>query len=246
MFLKALLVNLLLPPLGFVSLAVLGLVLLGIRPRLARPLLWFAVLGLLVFAMPAVSESLLTALETDLNTVPSPDDPPQAIVILGAEIARTGGPEPGARVGPLTLERLRAGAELQRRTGLPVLVTGGITQEHAPAVGALMAQSMLNDFHVPVRWTEVQSRDTWENAEDSATILRASGIRSVYVVTHPWHMHRALIAFAHAGLIATPAPTPLDNATFPILDDLLPRVSAWHAGFYAVHEWIGRAWYAIR
>jgi uncharacterized SAM-binding protein YcdF (DUF218 family) len=244
--LKDLLVALILPPFGFLSLAVPGLLLLHLRPRIARGLLWLAVLGLLAFAMPAVSETLLVALESGLDTTPPATDPPQAIVILGAESIRTGGPSPGNQVGRLTLERLRAGAELQRRTGLPVLVTGGTTQEHEPPVGALMARSMQDDFRVPVRWTETESRDTWENAVDSAAILHAAGIHSVYVVTHSWHMRRALDAFARTDLVATPAPTSLDRSTPPGWHDFLPRVSAWQSGYYAMHEWVGRAWYALR
>jgi uncharacterized SAM-binding protein YcdF (DUF218 family) len=245
-FLKELLVALVLPPFGFLSLTVLGLLQLPTMPRVARGLLWIGVLGLLASAMPTVSDTMLVALETGLDTTPPPNDPPQAIVILGAEIIRTGGTSPGIQVGRLTLERLRAGAELQRRTGLPVLVTGGTTQKHEPPVGTVMAHSMTEDFRVPVRWTETESRDTWENATDSAAILRAAGIHSVYVVTHSWHMRRALDAFARTGLIATPAPTPLNRSTSPGWQDLLPRVSAWQSSYYAMHEWVGRAWYALR
>jgi hypothetical protein len=28
--------------------------------------------------------------------------------------------------------------------------------------------------------------------------------------------------------------------------DLIPRVSAWMESYYALHEWIGIAWYALR
>lgn len=242
---KPLLVSLLLPPFGFVTLALCGLLLLRARPRLARAALWVAVLGLIAFAMPAVSDGLLIALETGLDTTPPAGDPPQAIIILGGEVARIGGPTPGTRVGPLTLERLRTGAALQRRTGLPVLVTGGVTQPGAPPVGALMAESLADDFRVPARWVETRSRDTMENATDSAAILLPAGIHSVYVVTHPWHMRRALDSFARTGLRATPAPTPLDSDTPPQLPDFLPRATIWQSGYFAAHEWIGRAWYAL-
>ncbi len=239
---KLLLISLVLPPFGFVTLAVVGLLLMHAAPRLGRGVAWLAVVGLLAFAMPAVSDSLLVALETGLDTTPPADDPPQAIVILGAEVSHVGGGTPGTRVGVLTLERLRAGAELQRRTGLPILVTGGVTQPDAPPVGALMAQSLADDFRVPVRWTETNSRDTWENATGSAAILSAAGIHSVYLVTHPWHMKRALAAFARTGLRATPAPTPYDSDAPLRWGDFRPRQSVWQAGYFAMHDWIGRAW----
>lgn len=246
LFLKPLLVSLVLPPFGFVTLAVAGLLLGRRSRRWSRGLLWVAVLGLVTFSLPVVSGSLLVALEQGLDTAPPPADPPQAIVVLGAEIVRTPGDPPSARVGPLTLQRLRAGAELARRTQLPVLVTGGTVQLHQLPVGILMADSMAQDFRVPVRWTESQSRDTWENATMSAAILDAAGIHSIYVVTHPWHMKRALLAFAQTGLVVTPAPTPLDTGATLSVSDFTPRASMWLTGYYAMHEWVGRAWYEIR
>jgi uncharacterized SAM-binding protein YcdF (DUF218 family) len=242
--LKALLVSLLLPPSGFVTLALVALLLRS--GKWSRCLLWVAVVGLIAFSTPIVSASLLVALESGLDTVPPASDPPQAIVVLGAEIARVPGDPPYARVGPLTLERLRAAAELARRTDLPVLVTGGTVQLHEPPVGILMAEAMTEDFRVPVRWTESKSRDTWENATLSAAILRAEGIHSIYVVTHPWHMKRALQAFAPTGLVVTAAPTPLDSGITLTLSDFMPRVSMWLTGYFAMHEWVGRIWYELR
>ena len=40
-----------------------------------------------------------------------------------------------------------------------------------------MRDSLTQDFQVPVRWVEDRSRDTWQNARDSAAILRANGHR---------------------------------------------------------------------
>ena len=99
------------------------------------------------------------------------------------------------RPGSLTLDRLRTGAALHRRTDLPILVTGGTTQPRTATVGVVMAESLRDDFRAPARWTEPKSDDTWENARFSAAILKAEGITSVYVVTHAWHMRRAVLAF---------------------------------------------------
>ena len=127
-----------------------------------------------------------------------------------------------------------------------MLVTGGVTRRAEPAVGELMAQSLAEDFRVPARWAETESRDTWENATASTAILKPAGINSVYVVTHPWHMKRAMQAFAPTGLAVTPAPTPLDTGARVTVGDLIPRSSAWQTAYFAAHEWIGRVWYALR
>jgi uncharacterized SAM-binding protein YcdF (DUF218 family) len=242
--LRSLSTALLVPPLSLVYLAAAGLLLQHVRPRLGRIVAWASLLGLIALAVPAVGFTLMALLERGLPLTPPPDDPPQAIVILSGDISRTGRNPPEVVVGNLTLERERTGAMLARRTRLPVLVTGGVLQENTPPIAALMADSMWDDFQVPVRWTETRSEDTWENARFSAAILRAAGIRSIYLVTNAWHMRRALLAFAPTGLVVTAAPT--DLGRLPTYDGgmFIPRVSIWQVSYYALHEWIGLAYYA--
>jgi uncharacterized SAM-binding protein YcdF (DUF218 family) len=189
---------------------------------------------------------MLLGLETGLPTTLQSDHPPQAIIILGGDVIRAHQEPLGVRPGLLTLDRLRTGAALHRRTGLPILVTGGTTQPDTAPVGIVMAESLRDDFQTPARWVESKSRDTWENARFSAAILKAEGITSVYIVTHAWHMRRAVLAFQGTGLAVTAAPTPLDDPLGPDWTDFLPRVSAWQTAWFAMHEWIGYVWYMLR
>ncbi len=243
---KSILLSLAMPPTGFVTLIIIGLLLRGRWYRLGRFLMWAAVAGLLVTSLPIVSEGALVALETGLPTTPPAEHPPQAIVVLSAELVRASHEPFGARPGLLTLDRLRTGAALARRTGLPILVTGGVAEPDTPALAVVMEQSLRDDFQTPARWVEPKSLDTWENARFSADILRHEGITSVYLVTHAWHMKRALVAFKATGLTVTAAPVSLDDP--PKLDfrEFLPRAAAWHNAYYALHEWIGLAWYRLR
>jgi uncharacterized SAM-binding protein YcdF (DUF218 family) len=243
--LKSLLTTLLVPPVNLVFVILAGVALLRIVPRLARWLIAAAAFVLLILAMPAVSGNMLCALERNLPMTPPAGKPPGAIVILGAEVTHIDGAPYGETVGRLTLERLRAGAALQRKTQLPILVSGGDIGDDTTPLARLMRDSLMQDFQVPVRWTEDRSRDTWQNARDSAAILRANGIDSIYVVTSSWHERRALIAFAGTGITVTAAPTPLDRPATPILSDFIPRVSSWETSYYALHEWLGCVWYAL-
>ncbi len=243
---KSLLLTLGMPPTGFVVLILIGLLAGGRWRRAGRRLTWVSLVALILFGMPIVSYSMLLALETGLPMTPPADHPPQAIVVLGAEVIRAHDEKLGIRPGLLTLDRLRTAAALHRRTGLPILVTGGTTQPNTPAVGLVMEESLKNDFQTPPRWVESKSADTWENARFSADILRAEGITSVYVVTHSWHMRRAMVAFQGTGLTVTAFPTSLDDPIGLELYDFLPRASGWEAGYFAVHEWIGNAWYSYR
>ncbi len=241
--LSALPTALLVPPVSLLPVCLAGLVVIRRRPRLGLALLASGIAGLLLLATPLVSGALVASLEGGLPLAPPPGNPPQAIVILSADAARDGGTVPVA--GALTLERERAGAALFRRTGLPVLVTGGSMRPGEASLAAVMASSLADDFAVPVRWVEPEAQDTWENAADSAAILEAKGIRSIYVVTHAWHMRRALIAFARAGMVVTAAPVRLDTGGAVLPSDLVPRAGAWLDSYWALHEWIGCADYAL-
>lgn len=219
-----------------------------VRGRWGRWLALLCLVGLLLLSLPIVSIPLLASLDVPPASPDGPPpqaSPPQAIVVLGGDIDRVPDP-PGAVLGSLSLERVRAGAALQRRSGLPVLVSGGTVDDLPVTIGLLMAESMTGDFGVPVRWTEATSPTTWENAEYSAAMLRADGISRVYVVTHAWHMRRSLLAFRRASIDAVPAPVRIDPWPRLRPGEFLPRTSAWVNSFYAMHEWVGLAYYTAR
>jgi uncharacterized SAM-binding protein YcdF (DUF218 family) len=245
--LKFLLLSLAMPPTGFAIVVLIGLLLCIRWRRLGLAIAWLGMAALLLMALPAVSFNMMLALEAGLPPpTPPPGQPPGAIVVLGGEVFRTHAVALGVAPGPLTLERLRIGAELARRTGLPILVTGGVTQPDTPAVAAVMAASLRDDFRLPARWIEDKSRDTWQNARFSADILQAEGITSVYVVTSAWHMRRALLAFHGTALTVTPFPTPLGDPVKLDLYSFLPSAGAWGTSYFALHEWIGYEWYKLR
>ncbi len=231
--------DLLLPP---ASLALLAFVCLLAGGRWRRPGL-AALALLLVLGMPATPILLMAALAAPASPALGPA--PEAIVILSAEAVRA--PE-GLDLNPglLSLDRLRAGAALHRRTDLPILVSGGSFAGSVTSLGAMMARSLEQDFRVDVRWQETKSRDTWENAEFSTAILRQAGISRAYLVTQSWHMRRALLAFSRFGLDVTPAPAHPDVPPRLTVGDFIPRASAWQDSFYAMHEWVGWAYYKLR
>ena len=119
------------PPPNLVLIALAGLVLMRWRwyRRAGTIIVAVSLVLLLVLSLPITGQSLLVSLEQGLPLTPPADAPPQAIVILSAEVEHTIGPGPDVRVGPLTLQRLRAGAALYRRTHLPILVSGGTLQK---------------------------------------------------------------------------------------------------------------------
>jgi uncharacterized SAM-binding protein YcdF (DUF218 family) len=237
---------LLVPPISLLLVALVGSLVEWRYRRLGRFLIWVGLLGLLVLALPITSALLMIPLERGLPLTPPPGSPPQAIVILGGDAVHNDDQNAVPHLGKVSLERIRAGAALSRRTGLPILVSGGSLHEDEPPVAATMAGSLMHDFQLPVRWSEKVSRDTWENARMSAAILHDQNIRSVYVVTNAWHMRRAIMAFADTGITVTAAPTRMDKLLKPFAANFLPVSGGWQESYYALHEWIGLAYYALR
>ena len=237
---RVVLTDLLLPPSGLV---LVGLIAALLLPRWGRALAAAVLAVLLLLGLPLTSDALLASLDPGESTTPAM--PAEAIVILSGDVARL----PDQDVldpGRLTLDRLRAGAALQRRTGLPVLVSGGRMPFSTMPLAEMMARSLVEDFRVPVRWEEARSRDTWENASLTAPILREAGIQRIYLVTHAWHMRRSLLAFRRFGIEATPAPVRPNLWPDWTLSDFIPRASAWQGSYDALHEWIGLAYYHMR
>ena len=242
---------LLTPPGIIVLLALVGLLLLIRRRSLGVVVLGLSTLALMLLSMSTVGSALLGTLETPDDAISNPDQSLQeragAIVVLGggryAQAPEYGGDAPNS----FTLERLRYGVHLHRTTGLPVLVTGGTAIGGGIPEAQLMQEVLTEDIRAPARWVEARSRNTYENAIHAAAVLRSAGIADVLLVTHAWHMPRALWAFRKAGLKPIPAPmgfaTTGEGAT---ILEYLPSASGVLLSSRAISERLGLLWYRLR
>ena len=176
---------------------------------------------------------------------PSPG-PPGAIIVLSAEFRHSRNPTGHDVVGPLTHYRLAQAAREARRTGLPILVSGGHIADADDSLAAMMARALDHDFGVPARWREERSQTTYENALYSAQILRRAGISSALVVTNSWHMARALWSFYAVGYPVVAAPVAERRSLGLSVASFFPQVPALMDSYYALHELIGLTWYQVR
>ncbi|MFO0984011.1 MAG: YdcF family protein [Planctomycetota bacterium] len=234
----------LLPPLSLFALALLGLVLRRWWPRCGRLLVGAAALLLLCASLPVTGALLLGSLEVAPPLMP-PLPAADAVVILGGDL-RDGAQEYGGEtLGKLTLERVRYGAALARRTRAPVCVSGGVIQTGKRPLAELMRAALADELSVAVRFIEDRSRTTTENAERCRDLLVPHGVQRIYLVTHAWHMRRAVKNFAACGFEVVPAPTMAQPALDLRLTDFLPTARALEASAFAVHEWLGLLWFAL-
>lgn len=228
--------------------ALLGLVGLALYPRWRRTgmcCLVVTVASLWLLSLPLTAAWLASPLEPhapvrlDTHAGPAPD----AIVVLGGG-AYQAAPEFRGRdeVSTLTLERLRYAARLQRLTGLPLAVTGGVTGNLRTPEGRLMERSLATDFGVHVSWVETVSRNTAENAIECRALLPS---KTVLLVTHAVHMPRAERAFIDAGFAVVPAPMGFITRRGGHWEarDLLPSIKAYVQAQYALYERLGALWY---
>lgn len=166
----------------------------------------------------------------------------QAIVVLGGGVEQHAPEYDGPNLPPESLARLLYGMHLAQTTHLPLAYSGGIgwgaLSDQMPE--AQVAERVLARLHGPaLRWQESLSRDTRENAERTAQLLRGEGITRIALVTHAWHMPRSLQQFEAAGLAVTPAPMGYISADMQPALLWLPSGSALRESAWLIKEWLG-------
>jgi len=253
----------LLPPLSLFLLIALGLLLATRWPRVGRAL---AITGLVVgiaLSMPLVADRMMAAVEApyaSLDRPPlrlpevrqaawrdQPEQAPQVIVVLAGGITGDGVDSTERnRLNSNSLERVLHAHRLARFTGLPVMISGGVTAYGGEPEAHLMRDLLQGELGTPVSWIETKSRDTRENATYSRETLEPLGIRRVLLVTHAYHMRRAQSAFESAGLVVMPAPhTFMAGPVRPSWLLLVPSLDALVSSRLAARELIGQIWYGL-
>ena len=150
----------------------------------------------------------------------------------------------------LSLERMDFALTLHRSTGLPILVSGGSVTGETRALAELGEEWLRRQANVIPVAIDNSSRDTWENATNSAVLLRENGLQRPILVTHAYHMPRALLSIRTAGIDAIPAPfafirnNEVKDAGFDA-SDWAPGPGNLTRSYLILHEMVGLVWYGL-
>lgn len=235
LYLKTVLRELVLPPAGPLLLGIVGLLLLRQRPRLGRSLIALALLSLWLLSTPLIADAVVSLAQSypalDLSRL----EGAQAIAILGGGVSRAVSPEYGGApsAGEELMDKLAYGAYVSRRTALPILITGFEYETDA------MQSTLRTIFDIQPRWIDRNAYDTFQNARNSASLLRGDGIQRVVLITTATHMRRSVNEFAAAGLTVVPAPMDIPAPPPPTVGLYLPSAGALLRSSEAIYELIG-------
>jgi uncharacterized SAM-binding protein YcdF (DUF218 family) len=171
-----------------------------------------------------------------------------AIVVLSGAVHRPD--DRRAELGASSITRCVAAAEIYLSTEpCPVLVTGGSGDPWitGPPAAVLMASFLktlgVREGHLIV---EGNATSTFENAVESARLLKARGIRRAVVVTDATHLRRAEGCFRRQGIDVVSAASQSRITLSPLrATDFLPSATAAWRSETVFHEWLGLLWYWV-
>jgi uncharacterized SAM-binding protein YcdF (DUF218 family) len=108
-----------------------------------------------------------------------------------------------------------------------------------------MRRVLIDEFGVPVRWVEARSRDSHENAVNSAALLKASGVSRVILVGHSFDFPRTRKEFEAAGIAVIPAPINVPSTADVSAVDFVPSLGGMQLSYFATYEILANALYAM-
>ncbi|WP_457601314.1 YdcF family protein [Hydrogenivirga sp.] len=233
-FLKKFISYLILPPGVFIALLMFIAVLSRKRKVVYIPAVAGAI-SLYLISIEPFKDLLVYPLE-------SPFKPPRVvrgdfIVVLG------GGAYNSGYLKASSYKRLITGFLLHRRTGKPLILSGGASIGTIPE--AKVMKELLLEFGVEERdiYADLRSRDTFENAKYVNEICRRAGCKSITLVTSAFHMRRALHVFRKTGLEVQPYPTDFKFEGRYNLYSAFPKYSVFYDSSIAIREYVGLLFY---
>jgi uncharacterized SAM-binding protein YcdF (DUF218 family) len=133
----------------------------------------------------------------------------QVVVVLGGGVDQYAPEYDGADLQGPAYMRLRYGVGLAKELNVPLVVSGGLGwsshDDGNVSEAEVACQIAAREWQFTNTIAENKSRDTRENAQLTRHLLPGP-TRTIALVTHSWHMPRAVRHFQAAGFDVHPAP----------------------------------------
>jgi uncharacterized SAM-binding protein YcdF (DUF218 family) len=234
-FLKKLITHFILPP----GLLVIAFALLGIltKRKLAKLIAFSFALFVYLLSIEPIKDVLYKPLE---EAYPVPSKPEgDAIVILGGGAYNTG------ILKEDSTKRLLTGFVLHKQTNLPIILSGGASIGALPEAEVMKGLLLTLGVDKSKIHTDVNSRDTEENAQEVKKLCERLGCKRIVLVSSAYHMRRAVLSFQKAGLEVVPYPTDFKRDMRYNLYSLLPKMGVFADSYKALREYLGLVWYSF-
>jgi len=225
------------------------------RPAASGPR-WYlvaAVAGYWFVATPVGAGLLVGALSRGLTRITAREqaDQADAVVVLGGGASTVKvGREVGGALTLASLLRALEGARVFKLIGARILiVSGGIARpdRQLQPECELMRDVVVQAGVPPAAIVEEsQSRNTHDQAQAIAPILRRYGSRRFVLVTSPMHMRRSLAVFRAAGLDPVASVAPVRSELVPPPPWLLPNDDSFALSDAAVYDYVALVYYWSR
>jgi len=242
--------SLLMPPGLFVLLALAALwpVFAG-RRKAAISVLTVSVIATLILSLNPVADAFISPLESEYppltaSAARSVDVP--IVVLGGGFLRRDPGGDGYGSLRPDSLARAVYGAALARDgTGELCFTGSSLVHDARGGTEADAAARLWEGLGIAASRIrlEKQSLDTMDNA---LFVKKIVGTGPIVLVTSAWHMPRAMVAFRKAGIKAIAAPCSYrgEGGGYDFTD-WLPSSGALQTSAWAIHEYVGLAWYNL-
>ncbi|WP_461829829.1 YdcF family protein [Aquifex sp.] len=234
-FLKKLISYFILPPGIFIVIFLIFY--LFSKNKFLKKLALFSAVSLYLISIEPFKDLLYIPLEKPYKIPENPRG--DAIVVLGGGVYNSG------RLKASSFKRLITGFVLHKKTGLPIILSGGAAISVIPE--AKIMKELLKTFGVDEEYiyAELNSRDTGENARYVKRVCERIGCERIILVTSGFHMRRAEALFKKEGFEVVPYPTDLKFEGRYNVYSLFPKYSVFYDSAIAIREYIGLLFYKL-
>lgn len=183
------------------------------------PRRFYRIIWLLVFILSttAVSGPLLKSLENNYRYLSLKETPQADVIVVLSGMIKANATRDETPEFTGAADRILKGVELLKKNKAPrLLLTGGsgLMLQNGEAEAAVLGTYIRRMFDIKAEkiLTETGSRNTYENAVESARLLMPEN-KKILLVTSAFHMPRSVRLFRAQGFKVVPVPVDYKTAT---------------------------------